>query len=165
MTEIKTTTSKAAKYLKELANIFEYRDWNYTRQTHIKSIRYEPEHDFRNKLSFRIKSSIGWLISPPTFMRTLEPAWKDRLRSRFLMPLYLLRREPNTPDGILDSGNIITFWEETGEYLNMMQPTVGTLIADFILEDPTNPHAILINKELTRLHKSYQKRVKAGEVE
>jgi hypothetical protein len=80
------------------------------------------------------------------------------------MPPYLLRREANTPDGILDSGNIITFWEETGEYLNLMQPTVGTLIADFILEDPTNPHAIKINKEITRLHKNYAKRIKAGEV-
>ena len=67
--------------------------------------------------------------------------------------------------GVLDSGNIITFWEETGEYLNLMQPTVGTLVADFIIEDPTNPHAIKINKELTRLLKNYVKRIKAGEVE
>lgn len=157
--------SKSAKYLKELADHFEYRDWNYTRQTHIKSIRYESKYDFPNTLSYRIKSTFRWAFFPPKFVRILEPTWKDRLRSRFTMPVHAIRRDPNLPDGVLDGGNIITFWEETGEYLNLMQPTVGTLIADFILEDPTNPHAIKINKELTRLHKNYKKRIKAGEVE
>jgi hypothetical protein len=80
------------------------------------------------------------------------------------MPTYLLKRDNNEPDGVLDDGNIITFWEETGEYLNMIQPTVGTLVADFILENPTNPHAIKINKELDRLRKNYNKRIKDGEV-
>lgn len=156
--------SKSAKYLKELADHFEYRDWNYTRQTHIKSIRYEPDQDRRNKLSHRIKDSIMWFISPPKFTKLLDRTWQERLRSRFTMPIYLLKRDNNLPDGILDEGNIITHWEETGEYLNLMQPTVGTLVADFILEDPTNPHAIKINKELTRLHKNYAKRIKAGDV-
>lgn len=157
--------SRSAKYLKELADHFEYRDWNYTRQTHIKSIRYEPDHDPHNKVSYRIKSAFRWAFNPPKFIRTLEPTWKDRLRSRFTMPIHFLKRDDNRPDGVLDGGNIITNWEETGEYLNLMQPTVGTLIADFILEDPTNPHAIKINKEITRLHKNYAKRIKAGEVE
>lgn len=157
--------SKSAKQLKFLADHFEYRDWNYTRHSHIKSIRYESTKDPHNKLSYRIKSAIRWAINPPKFVRMIEPTWQQRLRSRFTMPFYLLKRDNNQPDGVLDSGNIITFWEETGEYLNLMQPTVGTLVADFILEDPTNPHAIKINKELTRLHKNYAKRIKAGEVE
>lgn len=105
-----------------------------------------------------------WFISPPEFTKMLDRTWQERLRSRFTMPFYLLKRDNNLPDGVLDGGNIITNWEETGEYLNLMQPTVGTLIADFILEDPTNPHAIKINKELTRLHKNYAKRIKAGDV-
>ncbi len=156
--------SKSAKYLKELADHFEYRDWNYTRQTHIKSIRYESDHDPHNKLSYRFKSALRWAFNPPKFARILEPEWHVRLRSRVMLPFHFLKRDPNIPDGVLDGGNIITNWEETGEYLNLMQPTVGTLIADFILEDPTNPHAIKINKELTRLHKNYAKRIKAGDV-
>ena len=156
--------SKSAKYLKDLADHFEYRDWNYTRQDHIESIRYTPEQDPHNKLSYRISKAAWWMFGKtPEWYESLGE--KNSLSKRFGMAMYALKRDPNTPDGVLDSGNIITFWEETGEYLNLMQPTVGTLIADFIIEDPTNPHAIKINKELTRLHKNYEKRIKAGEVE
>ena len=156
--------SKSAKHLKDLADHFEYRDWNYTRQDHIKSIRYTPEHDPHNKLSYRIKQAAWWMFGKtPQWYEVLGE--KDNLFKRFGMARYALKRDPNTPDGVLDGGSIITFWEETGEYLNLMQPTVGTLVADFIIEDPTNPHAIKINKELTRLLKNYDKRIKAGEVE
>lgn len=156
--------SKSAKYLKDLADHFEYRDWNYTRQDHIESIRYTPEQDPHNKLSYRIKNAAWWMFGKtPDWYSVLGE--KNSIAKRFRMAQHCLKRDPNLPDGVLDSGNIITFWEETGEYLNLMQPTVGTLVADFIIEDPTNPHAVLINKELTRLHKNYEKRIKAGEVE
>lgn len=156
--------SKSARYLKSLADHFEYRDWNYTRHDHIESIRYTPDHDPHNKLSYRIKQAAWWMFGKsPQWYEALGE--KNSIAKRFRMAVYALKRDPNLPDGILDSGNIITHWEETGEYLNLMQPTVGTLVADFIIEDPTNPHAIKINKELTRLVKNYEKRIKAGEVE
>ena len=157
--------SKSAKHLKFLADHFEYRDWNYTRHDHIESIRYDPEHDPHNKISSRIKQAVSWLFSPtPQWMKELDGRGQT-LGQRLRMVQHFLKRDSNRPDGVLDGGNIITFWEETGEYLNLMQPTVGTLVADFLIEDPTNPHAIKINKELTRLLKNYDKRIKAGEVE
>lgn len=156
--------SKSAKYLKDLADHFEYRDWNYTRQDHIESIRYTPEQDPHNKLTARIKQAAYWLFAPtPQWLKELEGRGQT-LGHRLRMAEHCLKRDPNTPDGVLDSGNIITFWEETGEYLNMMQPTVGSLVADFLIADPEHPHAVIITKELDRLRKNYTKRIKAGEV-
>ena len=31
---------------------------------------------------------------------------------------------------LANEGNVITFWEETGEYLQLMLPSVGLLVAD-----------------------------------
>lgn len=157
--------SKSARHLKFLADHFEYRDWNYTRHHHIESIRYETEYDKHNKISYRVKWASRWLFGKtPDWIKQLEGKGFGPI-SRIRIAAHSLKRDTNTPDGILDGGKIITLWEETGEYLNLMQPTVGTLVADFIIEDPTNPHAIKINKELTRLLKNYEKRIKAGEVE
>lgn len=160
-----TKKNKTLEYLDFLANHFEPRDWDYTRKSSIKSIRYQPDQDRRNKFSHRVKDSIMWFISPPEFTKMLDRTWQERLRSRFTMPFYLLKRDNNLPDGILDSGNIITFWEETGEYLNLMQPTVGSLLVTFLKEEPEHPHAKLITKELERLHKRFDKRLKDGEVQ
>ncbi len=151
-------------YLDALANHFEFRDWDYTRQDHIKSIRYTPEQDQHNKLSQRIKQAAWWMFGKtPEWYQALGE--KNSLAKRFRMATYCLKRDHNLPDGVLDSGNVITFWEETGEYLNLMQPTVGALLVTFLKEEPEHPHAKLITKELERLHKRYDKRIKAGEVE
>lgn len=155
--------NKTLDYLDGLANHFEFRDWDYTRVDHIKSIRYTPEHDYTNKLSHRIKQASYWMFGKtPEWYEALGE--KNSLAKRFRMATYCLKRDPNLPDGVLDSGNVITFWEETGEYLNMMQPTVGSLLVTFLKEEPENPHAKLITKELERLHKRYDKRIKDGEV-
>ena len=79
------------------------------------------------------------------------PTLARRLRTRFSMPFFLLKRDQNLPDGVLDGGNIITFWSETGYYLSLMQPTVGEMLADFLKEEPENPHAIRMTEEITRL--------------
>lgn len=156
----KKSKSKAVNDFYWLANHFEPYDWKYTRKHNIESIRYTPKHDPYNKLSYRIKSALMWAFNPPSFIRQLEPTWKERLRSRFTMPPHALKRDPNTPDGVLQDGSIITYWEETGEYLQYLQFSVGSLIADFLIEDPENPHAILITKEMERIRKDYKKRIK-----
>lgn len=157
-------SNKTLDYLDALANHFEYRDWDYTRIDHIKEIRYEAEYDPRNKISYRIKQSLWWMFAKtPDWLKMLEK--RNGLYKRFRMALYALKRDPNTPDGVLDSGNIITFWEETGEYLNLMQPTVGALLVTFLKEEPEHPHAKIITTELERLHRRYAKRIKNGEVE
>lgn len=155
-------TNKTVKYLYDLANHFEYRDWNYTRQHGIKDIIYVD--DKPNELGDRISKAFMWLFSPPEFMSMLHPAFWDRFSQRFRMFLFALKRSPNVPDGVLDGGKTIVYWEEDGEYLNLVQPTVGSLVAEFLMAEPDHPHAKLITKELERLHRKYAKRIKNGEV-
>lgn len=151
--------SESLEYLDFLSNHFAFRDWDYTRVSHIKDIRYKREHDVRNQYKYRFRKALKFLF--------LGDKWWPfgyTMRDRFSMFVYFLKRETNTPDGILDGGNIITFWEETGEYLNMMQPTVGALLVNFLKEEPEHPHAKLIQAELDRIHKRWKKRIKDGEV-
>lgn len=60
-----------------------------------------------------------------------------------------VRKHTNMPDGTIN-GNPI-FWEEDGEYIEVVGPTVGEKIADFLEQDPTNPHAIAIATEIQRI--------------
>lgn len=140
----------AVDYFDFLANVFEQRDWNYTRKTNLKRIQYVSSHDRTEKLSYRVKTAFNWLFRK-------SPDWMEKkfsLRSRFSMFIFSLQRDTNLPDGILDGGNIITFWEETGEYLEYVQPSVGSLLANFLKEEPEHPHAKLIIAEMTRILES-----------
>lgn len=56
----------------------------------------------------------------------------------------------NIPDGTLQEGSVITFWEETGEYYDMVQEHVGGLVAEFLLDEPDNPHAKRIAEALVK---------------
>lgn len=156
--------NKALDHLDLYANLFEYRDWDFTSKTNLKSIRYTKGNDEPNALRYRIKHACFWMFGKtPEWYAQLQE--KNTLAKRFGMAKYSLKRDPNLPDGILDSGNIITFWYETGEYLNLMQPTVGSLLVKFLKEEPENPHAILITKEIERLYRRRNKRIKDGETE
>ena len=86
-----------------------------------------------------------------------RPTWLSV--SRWRMAAVLLVREKNLPDGILDEGNIITHWEETGEYLQYVQPSVGTLIAEWMLAEPTNQHAQAVAAEMRRIQDAYVARL------
>ena len=137
------------------ANHFEFRDWNFTHNTDIKSIRYDLKRDWTNKLSYRIKQAFWWLLAPrPDWIKKLDSdrTFFQHLTSRVFMFFHCLKRDNNLPDGWLDDGNIIVYWCETGQYLNLMQPTVGALLVNFLREDPTNPHAKLISAEIERLY-------------
>lgn len=155
--------NKTVEYLDLLANHFAFRDWDYTRKSNIESVRYTKGHDEANSMRYRIRHACFWMFGKtPEWYSALGE--KNSPAKRFRMATYSLKRDHNLPDGVLDSGNVVTFWEETGEYLNLMQPTVGALLATFLKEEPEHPHAILITKELERLHKRFDKRIKDGEV-
>lgn len=160
-----TKVSSAVTYLDDMANHFVERDWDYTRASNIESIRYKPEYDYTNKLSYRIKSALRWAFGPtPRFIKELQWGRKEKLRDRFTMPFYVLKRDRNLPDGVLDGGNVITLWEETGEYLNLVQPTVGALLATFLKEEPEHPHAKIITAELDRIESRMKERYRTGEM-
>lgn len=150
---------KSIEYLEYLSNHFEFRDWDYTRASNIRDIKYTYDYDKRNQIGYRVKMAFRF-----AFRRSNWWPFEYGLKHRVSMFFYSLKRDRNTPDGILDGGNIITFWEETGEYLTMMQPTVGALLVDFLKAEPDHPHAKIITKELDRLHKRFMKRDKDGEV-
>jgi len=157
----------SVKYLNTTANHFEHCDWDYTRLSHIKSIKYESKHDKTNSFLFRLKSVLRWLFGPtPNFIKELEPTLLGRTKNRICIAYFLFIKEKNVPDGVLlNSGGVITEWEETGEYLQLVQPSVGALLADFLKEDPEHPHAKIITAELDRIIERYNERVINGEVD
>lgn len=140
-----------ADQLREYANHFVTRDWNYTRDTrHIREIRLNDPYEALHRRVWRAVRSV---IFRDSLTKTLESP-------RFGMVTHYLKRDKNLPDGVLDSGNIITFWEETGEYLQYVQPSVGSLFAEWMLAEPENPHAQKIAAEMKRINDSYAERLR-----
>ena len=154
-------TKKIVRDFKFRANLFAS-EWDYTRTHNLKSIRYTDEYYSFDKLSSRIKHALDALFSRTgIFASEILGPWT--FKNRLSFALYVLKRDPNLPDGQLAGGKIITFWEEDGEYLQLIQPSVGSLLADFLEQEPENPHAILIVKEMERINRDYVKRLKAEE--
>lgn len=156
-----------AKELKYLANHFAPRDWDYTRQHDIHAIRYPRDTIGYNSFWNRLKR--GLFEADSKGMRALF----GRERRRNLKQWWMWRvawfrvsvsRDKNLPDGVLNGGSVITFWEEDGEYIQMVQPSVGSLLADFLLAEPEHPHAVIIRAELDRIAEGYTQRVMDGKV-
>lgn len=158
--------NNAVKYLDLAANHFQHNDWDYTRASGIKSIKYDSKYDENNTLLFRVKGSLKWLFGPtPSFVKYIDKGIVEQTKTRLRMTVFSLGRNPHIPDGVLDGGEIITQWEETGEYLQLVQPSVGSLLAKFLKEDPEHPHAKAITAELERIVKRYNERIASGEVD
>lgn len=148
----------AAKILGDYARHFEMSDWHYTRNLgDLKSINYDNRGD---GFWHRLGSAFGYLRGEnDTLMQWMQEGkvtWRNRW---FMAKFVLLRKEKHLPDGVLDNGGIITFWEETGEYINLVQPSVGAMLSDFLLEDPDNPHAQKISKEILRIIEDNNSRI------
>lgn len=154
----KKRTNKAVKYLDFTANHFVHRDWNYTRDTDIENILYTKGN--RETFKQHISSAFRFLLTS----KKHGVIYDNSLWGRIGMFFYCLKRNVNTPDGQLDDGNILVMWEESGEYLQMVQPSVGALLANFLKAEPEHPHAKLIIAELERILNGYSKRLKSGEI-
>lgn len=109
------------------------------------ALRYSHKRD---RLRSRIKEAWGWLIHPPAFAKELG---SFGLLGRWRMFLHCLHLDPHLPDGTLDGGNIITIWAETGEYLQLVQPSVGEKIADVIAAHPDLPEVKALADEIMRV--------------
>lgn len=145
----------ALDYLEFISNVFVHRDWDYTRTTNIKNIKYKKGFDDLNSVKFRMKMAFRSLA----WGKKHGILYNRNIKEKIIMSFYHLKRDANLPDGHLDGGNVITFWEETGEYLQLVQPSVGSLLAEFLRKDPENSHAKAINAELDRIHERYRDRV------
>lgn len=150
--------SDAVDNLDFYANHFYPRNWDYTRVHQLKKIRYDSSYDATETFRYRIQRAFRFIFGKAIMSTGFSPYWRVR------MFFYALKRDKNLPDGILDGGNVITHWEETGEYLQMVQPSVGALLATFLKEEPENPHAKLIIAELERISDRYSERIKNKEV-
>ena len=149
------TAKDAAERLKFLSNIFVHRDWVFTNDTGIDHIRYTQDITGRNVWWRRISREVAeafkdFFVQDHIWMM-LGTNTRFNLRHLFLYLPLAGALDNNLPDGVLKGGGIITFWAEDGEYIELVPPSVGDLLADFLLEDPDNPHAQKISAELQRI--------------
>lgn len=150
-----------ASQLRQYATHFEKRDWNYTRKTNIKHIRRVGDwsgYDHPVRRLVRVVKGFG-----PRREWEKQIGW-----NAWRHPLVHIRvgmaTESHSPDGVLDGGCIITSWEETGEYLQYVQPSVGALLADLMDAHPELPEVQAIADEMKRINDRYGERIDAGDV-
>lgn len=129
-------------------------DWDYTRN--VGSLRRLVYDDPTQRVTTRLRSAA----------RTLTGRFDDFGLgvSRWALARVQLRRPTSLPDGTVGAGRILVLWEEDGEYVQLMQPTVGTLIADWLDDQPDNPHAVRVAQELQAIADRYTTRATAGDV-
>lgn len=140
-----------ADQLRQYATHFAPRDWDYTRDLgDLKSIRYSGRN---SALRVRLRMAFRALVKR-------RADWERMIKvSRWRMVRAHLRRDNHLPDGVLDGGSIITHWEETGEYLQYVQPSVGELLADLMDAHPDLPEVVAIAAEMKRINDRYAERL------
>lgn len=125
--------------------------WVYSRDKgDLKHIRYERDYTGDNHWTKRLRRA----FDPSLLLRRRKRGAFDftdgSLRSRLLFALawvrVSIRKDDNLPDGQIN-GNL-TFWEEDGEYIALFQPLVGMKVLDFLRDEPNNPHARAIIKQM-----------------
>ncbi len=131
--------------------------WTYSRDKgDLEHIRYKSDHTGYNAFHRRLRRSLS---SESKFMRQLgflgsRDAWYKKpyhwLLSRYARFVVYIRKDDNLPDGLVN-GSIITHWEEDGEYIVMMGPTVGVKVLDFLEAEPDNVHAQAILAKMRRV--------------
>ena len=166
-------TEEAAHLLEATGGHFARDDWQWTRKNEIRHIRYVGDWTKYNapwrRLVRSFTLSFGRL---PAWERSLTSArhwskhhwelpfrvvqgWFLRVWATFVVQM---RTEKNLPDGHIPQAAIICFWEEDGEYLMLVQPSVGLLVADFLKQDSENPHAVAIAAEINKQWAEYLRR-------
>jgi hypothetical protein len=131
--------------------------WVYTRDLgDLEHIRYRRDHEgyyhWTRRLgrALDLKSAFGM----DSFSRMLG------IKNRSLRDVWghfrahtdvALRKDTNRPDGRISNAGILTHWEEDGEYIVLMGPTVGVKVLEFLKAEPDNPHAKAIIAEMHRV--------------
>lgn len=149
-----------AQDLREYAEHFAPRDWDYTRKNDIKHIRYVGDWSGYDSVWKRIGR---WLDDYNVFRKRdswvkqagFNIAWKHPI----IHARASLQTESHLPDGVLDNGGIIVHWEENGEYIQMVQPSVGSLLANIMDAHPDLPEVQAVAVELQRIADRYRDRI------
>lgn len=144
-----------ASNLRSYATHFALSDWAYTRDTgRLRPLRYEPWH-------VSLRRAAGRLIARDH--NRIFPGLPDMRPSRWALAKASWRNSGTMPDGVLDNGGVLTIWEETGEYLQKVQPSVGALLADLMDAHPELPEVQAIATEMKRIADDYSDRVASGQ--
>lgn len=134
--------------------------WVYTRDLgDLEHMRFTSDHTGYNAWWRRLRRAFDWkhLTGRDSLSKALRGrgARRDSLRQRLLSAWYwivvCLGKDDNRPDGRIANAAIWTAWEEDGEYIAMMGPTVGVRVLDFLEAEPDHPHARLILDEMARV--------------
>lgn len=158
-----TDPAKIGRSLRSFATHHNHGEgWTYTRNLHgIKHIRYDRDwkgyHSPWNRV-IRAFGSEFW-HTKGSIGRNMGFKWS--FRSAWAWVQVCLTPDNNRPDGTLNDGIVMTVWEEDGEYIEFVGPTVGVKIADFLENDPENPYAVAIAAEISRVRRLGVKRRKA----
>jgi hypothetical protein len=169
----KADVMKRGELLEAYATHFAFRDWDYTRDTGVhrilyknrkrktragRTLRFDP-----SRLPYRVQHALTGLwrdvVTDPNW-RKPEGHWTKTLNVSPWRMFKARLRENNLPDGVLDGGSVITYWEETGEYLQMVQPSVGALVAEWLQAEPENEYAQKVAAELERIAARYSERLR-----
>ena len=161
---------RVASLLRDFASHHAPTDWDYSRDLHeMTRIAHKSDWTGSNRpierarrlvptvlRSLRAQDPIDRLLEEG---QTLCQKIAGRLRSACTDARLVLLPDRNLPDGTLANGTVITYWEEDGEYIQLVQPTVGLLIADFLAQCPDHPHARAVAAEIARVQERYARRV------
>ena len=139
---------------RDYATHFSPRDWQYSRD--LDGITAVRRVDPADRLTARLRRALRSITGRSGV------SGLDGFPSRWRMARHVLGRDTHLPDGVLDEGCILTYWEETGEYLQFVQPTVGALVAEWMLACPTDPHARAVAAEMQRIQDDYRDRIARG---
>jgi|GEM_PF-6559800 len=152
---MKNNVAKTGRALRSYATHHDHGSgWTYSRDTGgIKHIRFASDSTGRNSFLNRVRNTFVGLVGLRKFGLFRPVGLRDWFWSILATAHVRMSKDDHLPDGVLCGGGVITFWEEDGEYIQWVGPTVGEKIADFLEAEPTNPHAIEIAKEMNRIHK------------
>lgn len=165
---------KLAQMLNSCAGHFARNDWQWTRLHDIEAIYRKSDRDGYDALRNRVKRAfqLGLLPDKSRLTRMFcgeDAPWWTRLRHDFMFRVYgfrrELQREKHLPDGHLENAGVIAYWEEDGEYLQYVQPSIGLLLAEWLAAEPDNKHARAIFAEMQRINDDYAKRISEGKVD
>lgn len=144
-----------AEYLRSYATHFAPRDWQWTRKHSIKTY-------YTNTFMDRVKDSLWWVWRDAKKRVLRQRSGVDELLfkvSWWRMRKAHWRAHNHVPDGHFEGAAVIAHWEEDGEYIQMVQPQVGALIADLMDAHPDLPEVQAVAAEMKRIADDYHRRV------
>lgn len=140
-------TERVGQKFRSYAEHFVERDWENpgNNPVEVVDVRFkETRYGLKFRLKFAVKVANpfrrGLANDRILFQSGSKFWWKPvALWNRLNMVVAVLVRELNVPDMVLDQGNVVALWSETGWYLTMVQPQVGSHIADVLEEAAHEP--------------------------